>query len=121
MIIYRVEKNGFGFYYTDHYEIFNYTFNTAEKHPLPEIDWGNTNPKNYYYGFQSLEQLYDWFHKKHKLLNDNGYRILLYRIHKKYVKFSKCEKQLVFLKEKSKLLGYTKFNRQKKLEFSKTA
>lgn len=113
MKVYRLEDiEGTGYYTSPVKPVKTTIFTDPKNHPLPIYDgielskfWNNTlnNVKNnYYFGFKSIVQYIDWFHIYRDALSMHGFILSVYSIHKNYIRFG--EKQLVFRKDRSKLV-----------------
>lgn len=102
--VYRVEHydSGKGPYSAD----FNWTdcWHDAENgHPVPRLDGLESFPQSYCFGFETHEQLREWFSWSERArLGHNGYVISVYSVSSRMIR--KGSKQIVFNKKKAKFI-----------------
>jgi hypothetical protein len=103
MLVYRVEKNGVGPYWSDEvsedlYERIS-SHNGCANRPVPRrdgIDIPQHMAKEYYFGFQDIESLKKWFRGVRNKLRKNGFKMSVYDVDENLVYIGK--KQLAFLR-----------------------
>lgn len=108
MIVLRIEHKEYGqgpYACTDVYEMFN-RIHESPHHPGPDNDGINVYD-NDFFGFNSKEQLDNWFNKEEKeLMHEYGFVKSIYEVEEKYTQSS--SKQLIFKKENAVLVNTEK-------------
>lgn len=76
----------------------DHSFRSLRFHPTPSMDfdlktfkklWFNGQRDYYRFGFESLDDLYNWFDGYTDLLKDFGFKIKAYNTHKVYKSYSR--------------------------------
>ena len=72
-------------------------------HPLPKFDGLESFPPSYFFGFETYEQLREWFsYSERARLGRHGYVISVYSVSSRMIR--KGSKQIVFNKGKAKFI-----------------
>ena len=109
MIVYRIEKeNNIGPYrVSDNWTNRNHA---SKSHPNMFVDYFDlyadmVKLSDYYFGFDSLEKVYDWFDEfELKKLKDIGFFISVYNIDSNFVLEGESKKQIMFKLKEADLL-----------------
>ena len=99
-----------GFYNSSHGNISMHTYETLGNCPTTfsdvlKQDWSQQD----IFGFESIASLIKWFNLE--ALQESGhFKLSIYRVHKRYVKFG--NHQIAFVKKKAKLESWIHLNRR---------
>lgn len=112
MFIYRIEspKTKDGPYDSSHSDAcarLCSSHNKSKEHPVIYIDMSYSFEQGVHKcGFESEDHLKKWFKGHRKALRENGFKMAIYSINKKYVILSESGKQIAFEFKKAKLKEY---------------